>query len=283
MAMPVTLSCPQCGQALSVSASPGQQVRCGACNAVFPMPQAATQVPAGQETTLDYAAPSGPLRTGMAIAALVFGILGVALCPVFAVVGVILGIVALVRVNQRPEEHGGKGMAIGGICCGGAGLVLTIIFIPLALSVLLPSLSRARELAKRAVCSANLRGIGQSCHIYANDYDEWFPPDLQTLIDAGHITLGELQCPSEGNPSQAVFDYTYVPGLQATVPVDWILAYEDPANHNREGGNVLYIDSHVEFLKEPEFSAELERVRREIEESEYGEHPWYQAHPLEVP
>jgi len=80
-----------------------------------------------------------------------------------------------------------------------------------------------------------------------------------------------------------VFDYVYVPGLQAVVPVDWILAYEDPANHNGEGGNVLYVDSHVEFLKEPEFSAELERVRREIEESEHGEHPWYQAHPLEVP
>ena len=277
--MPVTLSCPQCGQALSVSAAPGQQVRCGACNAVFPMPQAAAQLVPGQEAALDYAAPSRPPRTGMAITALVFGILGVALCPVFAVAGVILGIVALVRINHRPEEHGGKGMAIAGICCGGAGLLI----VPLMIAILLPSLSRARELAKRAVCSANLRGIGQSCHIYANDNDEWFPPDLQTLIDAGHLTPGELQCPSEPNPSQAVFDYVYVPGLDTRAPVDWIIVYEDPANHGGEGGNVLYIDSHVEFLKEPEFSAELERIRREIEESEYGEHPWYQAHPLEVP
>ena len=158
-----------------------------------------------------------------------------------------------------------------------------IIIIPLYLSIFLPSLSRARELAKRAVCSANLRGIGQGCHIYTNDYDEWFPPDLQTLINAGHLTPRELQCPSEPNPSEAVFDYIYVPGLNARAPVDWIIAYEDPANHGGEGGNVLYIDSHVEFLKEPEFSAELERVRREIEESEYDEHPWYQAHPLEVP
>jgi prepilin-type processing-associated H-X9-DG protein len=279
--MPVTLSCPQCGQALSVSAAPGQQVRCGSCNAVFPMPQAAAQMPPGQETTLDYATPSGPLRTGMAVAALVLGILGLVLCPpIFGILGLVLGIVALVRASNRPAEYGGRGMAIGGICCGAAGLLLVI---PLQLAILLPSLSRARELAKRAVCSANLRGIGQSCHIYANDNEEWFPPDLQTLIDAGHLTPAELQCPSEPNSSQAVFDYIYVPGLDTRAPVDWIIVYEDPANHGGEGGNVLYIDSHVEFLEEPEFSAELERVRREIEESEYGEHPWYRAHPLKVP
>jgi prepilin-type processing-associated H-X9-DG protein len=245
------------------------------------MAPAATQVAPGQEAVREFDAPSGPLRTGMAVAAMVLGILGLVLCPpIFGLLGLILGIVALARASNRPAEYGGRGMAIAGICCGAAALVVVI---PLYLAILLPSLSRARELAKRAVCAANLRGIGQSCHIYANDYDEWFPPDLQTLINAGHLTPGELQCPSEANPSTLVLDYVYVPGLQATAPVDWILAHEDPANHNGEGGNVLYVDSHVEFLKEPEFSAELERVRREIEESEYGEHPWYQAHPLEVP
>jgi hypothetical protein len=280
--MPVTLSCPQCGQALSVSAAPGQQVRCGACNAVFPMPPAAAQVPPpGQEAMLDYTAPSGPLRTGMAVAAMVLGILGLVLCPpIFGLLGLILGIVALTRASNRPAEYGGRGMAIAGICCGAAAL---LIVIPLHLAILLPSLSRARELAKRAVCSANLRGIGQGCHIYANDYDEWFPPDLQTLIDAGCTTPGELQCPSEPNPSEVVFDYIYVPGLDTRAPTDWIIAYEDPANHGGEGANVIYIDGRVEFLKATKLRDELERIRREIEESEYGEHPWYQAHPLEVP
>ena len=54
-------------------------------------------------------------------------------------------------------------------------LLVVVAIIALLISILLPSLSRARELAKRAVCSANLRGIGQGEHIYANDNYEWFP------------------------------------------------------------------------------------------------------------
>ena len=48
-------------------------------------------------------------------------------------------------------------------------LLVVVAIIALLISILLPSLSRARELAKRAVCAANLRGIGQSQHIYSND------------------------------------------------------------------------------------------------------------------
>jgi len=46
---------------------------------------------------------------------------------------------------------------------------------------------------------------------------------------------------------------------------------------------VLYADSHVEFLKAADLSKELERIRREIEASEYADHPWYRDHPLIVP
>lgn len=54
-------------------------------------------------------------------------------------------------------------------------LLVVVAIIALLISILLPSLSRARELAKRAVCASNQRGIGQGCHIYANDNLEWFP------------------------------------------------------------------------------------------------------------
>ena len=47
-------------------------------------------------------------------------------------------------------------------------LVVTAI-IALLLAVLLPSLSRARESAKRTVCASNLRGLMQAVHLYAND------------------------------------------------------------------------------------------------------------------
>ena len=54
-------------------------------------------------------------------------------------------------------------------------LLVVIAIIALLISILLPSLSRARELSKRLVCQSNLKGIGTSCKIYANDNQEKWP------------------------------------------------------------------------------------------------------------
>ena len=54
-------------------------------------------------------------------------------------------------------------------------LLVVVAIIALLISILLPSLSRARELAKRSVCASNLRGLGQAMHIYSNENTEWFP------------------------------------------------------------------------------------------------------------
>jgi len=54
-------------------------------------------------------------------------------------------------------------------------LLVVVAIIALLISILLPSLSRARELSKRVVCSSNLSGLGKSCKIYANDNEELWP------------------------------------------------------------------------------------------------------------
>ena len=52
-------------------------------------------------------------------------------------------------------------------------LLVVVAIIALLISILLPSLSRARELSKRTVCASNLRGIGQAMYIYAQDGDKF--------------------------------------------------------------------------------------------------------------
>jgi prepilin-type N-terminal cleavage/methylation domain-containing protein len=54
--------------------------------------------------------------------------------------------------------------------------LLTVIgIIALLISILMPALGRARELARRTVCLANLRGIAQGCVIYAEGAKGHFP------------------------------------------------------------------------------------------------------------
>ena len=74
-------------------------------------------------------------------------------------------------------------------------LLVVVAIIALLISILLPSLSRARELAKRAVCGSNLRGIGQGMHIYANDNREWFPAHYfkKGTVDIGPPSTCEVE------------------------------------------------------------------------------------------
>jgi prepilin-type processing-associated H-X9-DG protein len=185
------------------------------------------------------------VKQGLAIGALVCGILGLCLWPL-GPLAVVLGIVALVKASNAPHRYGGKGLAVGGICTG----AVSIIVLPLMISILLPSLSRARELSKRLVCSANMKGIGTALKIYAADSYGQYPPDLQVFIDGGGCTEKQFWCPSSDAALGDIHAcYVYIPGQsEGNYDTRNVLLYEKQENHE-EGGNVLFQDGHVEFIK----------------------------------
>ena len=67
---------------------------------------------------------------------------------------------------------------------------MVIAIIALLISILLPSLSRARELSKRTVCAANLRGIGQAMYIYAQDAPGTFPAIAGEAMTGAYRVFG---------------------------------------------------------------------------------------------
>lgn len=256
--MSASFKCPSCQAVITADVAPGGQVRCPNCqqNMLIPF-SVETPLPA---VTLSYGAGTGePPRQGMAIAALVCGILGVVGCWPVGIVGLILGIVALVKAGNQPQRYRGKGMAIAGICTGG----LSLLMFPMMIAILLPSLSRARELSKRTVCAANLRGIGQALQIYGKGEPNGMFPEAganwqQRLLSAGTVSVKMFDCPSNVPGAQT---YYYVPGFSTKKDSNQIIAYEDKAIHKGEGGNILYQDGHVAFVKSPQYEAEISSIK----------------------
>ena len=64
-------------------------------------------------------------------------------------------------------------------------LLVVVAIIALLISILLPSLSQAREQARTVKCAANLRQFGLANQMYADAYDNWFVP-----IKTAHGTRG---------------------------------------------------------------------------------------------
>jgi prepilin-type processing-associated H-X9-DG protein len=116
------------------------------------------------------------------------------------------------------------------------------------------SMLNVRATAIRMVCGSNLSGIGKALLIYANDYNDMFPPNMEILISKAEMTPKTLLCPSTALKDSYIYrgsDLTTsdTPGL--------IMVYDKKGNH--EGGrNVLFLDSHVEWVKEERFMQLIE-------------------------
>ncbi|MBN1556274.1 MAG: DUF1559 domain-containing protein [Phycisphaerae bacterium] len=60
-------------------------------------------------------------------------------------------------------------------------LLVVIAIISLLVSILVPSLQKAKELAQRTVCMTNLHNLGFAAAQYCHDYNDIFPPSGVTL------------------------------------------------------------------------------------------------------
>jgi prepilin-type processing-associated H-X9-DG protein len=101
--------------------------------------------------------------SGLAVAAFVLGLLSLFTLSLTAVPAIILGIIALVAIEQSGGRLTGLAFAIIGIA------VPMVSFILVLGVLLLPALSRARAQGMRAVCLSNTRQLSLVWIMYADD------------------------------------------------------------------------------------------------------------------
>ncbi|MBM3476867.1 MAG: DUF1559 domain-containing protein [Armatimonadetes bacterium] len=106
-------------------------------------------------------------------------------------------------------------------------LLVVIAIIAILAAILFPVFARTRESARVSVCNSNLRQLGIAAHMYAQDYDEWFPCDYYPCNSSlTHMRLVRqitpyvknmqiMYCPSVTRISQWLPDFDNTPANQA--------------------------------------------------------------------
>ncbi len=189
-------------------------------------------------------------RQGLAIASLVLGILGlptVGLLGVGALLGIVLGVVALVKAGREPSVYGGKGLAIAGI---GAS-VLSILLMPFVLGVLaaiaIPSLLRARVSANETTTIADVRAFSSAEEAFRSATGSYGTPEClaapSTCVQSYHgPSFLDAQA---GAATRAGYRRTFQPGPGQAGPTgitDWTYLAV-PVTRNRTGVRAFCADS----------------------------------------
>lgn len=161
-------------------------------------------------------------------------------------------------------------------------LIAAIAVFVLLLGLILPLLANTLETHRRSLCLSNLKEIALGVRLYSGDCNEKFPtdPGLTTLGSFGLLTNTTQTnylawvCPADtnvvaGSPTKPFtstnLSYAYGGfGLGETVQPDTPIACDrssqgDPTStnawsnnqwtHKSDGGNVLFADGHVAWLK----------------------------------
>ena len=188
------------------------------------------------------AAPSAPAKTSrLAIASLVLGILGVLTCGATALVGLILGIIAMAKVKSSGGKLGGNGIALAGIIVSAVFLFM----IPIFAAMLLPALASAKQKAQQINCMNNEKQLSLAVKMYSGDNTNRYPSaatwcdDIQPMVGSEKV----FKCPAANAASRC--DYAYnakLDGLdESTVDPQTVVIFESDAGWNAHGGPELLV------------------------------------------
>jgi len=181
-------------------------------------------------------APAQPKTSGMAIASLVLGIAGLCTAGLTSIVGLILGIVALLKIGRSGGQMAGRGLALGGILSSAITLAIWLVVAAAGLLTWV-GVSKAWEEAtvrsQHLMMMGRMRLLGQATKDYAAKNDDRFPPPdswPQALKDA-HVLADESML---ADPRDAA--------LGRIIAMNALLAGRKSSDVRRPGETVLYFE-----------------------------------------
>ena len=141
-------------------------------------------------------------------------------------------------------------------------------------AILLPALSTARRNARRHLCLNNLRQIGLAFQMYADDWYQSYPVDVNSLHSSTDYTDADKKgtlysyyikkdapetfwCPSKKpypssplNTSNIERDYAYVYKLKVGYKDTCPVVSDNKIDNHKTGVNVFYLDGSSRWVRE---------------------------------
>jgi prepilin-type processing-associated H-X9-DG protein len=133
-------------------------------------------VPSTRPVPQPPAAPAKAKTSGLAIASLVLGIAGPCTVGLGSIVGLILGIVGLVKIGRSAGAKGGRGLAIAGIAVSAFGIVILPVLIGMLAAILLPAVYSAMDMAHATSSVGNVKQLCTATQMYATAHRQQLPP-----------------------------------------------------------------------------------------------------------
>ena len=179
--------------------------------------------------------------SGMAISSLVLGILGMFTCGITALIGLILGIIAMVKVKNSGGKLGGGGIALAGVIVSGIFLVM----IPIYAAMMLPALAAAKQKAQSINCVNNLKQLSIGVRLYSGDNKDQLPP-AATWCDAIQPEAGTtniFRCPADFSGSRCSYAFNAKLGGmdESKINPNTVMIFESDGGWNANGGSELMI------------------------------------------
>jgi prepilin-type processing-associated H-X9-DG protein len=215
------------------------------------------------------AAVTSAKTSGLAIASLVSGILGMVTCGLMvlisAPVGLILGLVAMNKIGKSQGSLRGRGLALAGVITSCVSLLL----LPVMAALLLPALVAAKQKAQTINCVTNVKQLSLALRVYANGNQHHYPAATNwcDAIQADVGTPKPFHCPADFSNGRSSYAFNaQLAGAEADqVNPETVMIFEADGGWNVSGGPELlpakprhgrntvvvgFADGHVESVTE---------------------------------